>query len=167
MHGEKPRMQKIVAHLGDQLRAIRAGTVSVGFLASVRVPAGGNSRPLDRAGTIRAQGDRFLITPFDPGDVAGIVRALVEARLNAYALDPRTISVSVPPQSGEQRQELARHVKRLGEEAKVAVRAVRQQARMAIDASGRGSLRFAQEATDEAVAEIERLVAVKLAEIQA
>jgi ribosome recycling factor len=167
MHDWKSRMRKTVEHLTDQLRGIRVGTVSAGFLASIRVMAGGNTRPLERAAAIRPQGDRFLIVPFEPADVPGIVRSLVEARLNAYALDPRTVSVSVPPISGEQRQELARHVKRLGEEAKVAVRAVRQQARKAIDSSGRGSLRVVQEATDDAVAEIELLVAAKVAEIGA
>ncbi len=67
--------------------------------------------------------------------------------------------------SGEQRQEIARHVKKLGEEAKVAIRAIRQQTRKQIEASGRGSFKRAQEATDEAVAEIERLVKAKLQEL--
>jgi hypothetical protein len=56
------------------------------------------------------------------------VKAATEARLNAYALNPRAVAVSVPPASGEQRAEMARHVTKLGEEAKVAVRTVRQDA---------------------------------------
>ena len=43
---------------------------------------------------------------------------------------------------------MARHVKKLGEEAKVAIRGVRQDARKQIAAWGRGSLRAVQEATD-------------------
>jgi ribosome recycling factor len=65
----------------------------------------------------------------------------------------------------EQRNEIARHVKKLGEQAKVSVRAIRQQARKQIESSGRGSLKRAQEATDAAVDEIGRLVKAKLAEL--
>ena len=75
------------------------------------------------------------------------------------------MSVSVPPLSGEQRGEIARHVKRLGEEAKVAIRAIRQEARKRIEVSGRGSHRGVQEATDTAVAEFDRLVKAKIEEV--
>ena len=80
-------------------------------------------------------------------------------------MNPTMVAVSVPPMSGEQREEIARHVKRLGEEAKVAIRSIRQQARKQIEASGRGSLKRAQEATDEAVDEVDRLVKRKLEEL--
>lgn len=161
----RPRMRKAVEHVAEQLRAIRAGSVSAGLLSSVRVTAGGNSRPLNKAATIKPQGDRFLITPFSAEDVPGIVRSLVEAKLAAYALNPTTVCVTVPPISGEQRLELVKHVKRLGEEAKVAVRAVRQEARKYIDTTGRGSFKVVQEHTDLAVEEIERLVSAKIKEV--
>ena len=94
-----------------------------------------------------------------------MVKALSDARLNAYALDPRTVCVGIPPVSGEQRAELARHVKKLGEEAKVAVRAIRQDARKQFVARGWGSERAVQAATDAAVEEIERLVRAKTKEL--
>ncbi len=75
------------------------------------------------------------------------------------------MTVSVPPLSGEQRDEIARHVKRLGEDAEVAIRAIRQQARQRIAVSGPGSHRGVQEATDGAVAEIDRLVKEKIEEV--
>ena len=118
----------------------------------------GSSAPIRRLGVIKQQGDRILVTPFDKADVPAVVRALSEARLNAYALNPTTVSVSVPPISGEQRVEIAKHVKKLGEDAKIAIRAIRQEARKQIEVSGRGSQRCVQEATDAAVAEIDRLV---------
>jgi ribosome recycling factor len=75
------------------------------------------------------------------------------------------VSVSVPTISLEQREEIVRHVKKLGEEAKIAVRGIRQQARKQIESSGRGSLRVVQEATDAAIEEIEKLVKSKVAEL--
>jgi ribosome recycling factor len=163
----KPRMQKAVRHLADQLAGIRPGTLSVGFVETARVAAHGNTVALGKMASVTPQGDRIIVTPFDPSHVPAVVRALTEARLNAYALNPRAVAVSVPPASGEQRAEMVRHVKKLGEEAKVAVRMIRQDARKQIAARGRGSERVVQEATDGAVAEIERLVQAKTNELGA
>lgn len=158
-------MEKAVRHLAEQLRGIRSGPIGIGLIETVRVSVQGNPVPIRQLGTARVQGDRIVLTPFDPANVPAIVRALTEARLGAYAMNPTTVAVSVPPMSGEQRQEIARHVKKLGEEARVAIRTIRQQARKQIESSGRGSLRRAQEATDEAIAEVERLVKAKLDEL--
>jgi ribosome recycling factor len=165
MYDWKPRMQKTVRHLAEQLAGIRTGTISLGFIETVRAGCQGGSSPIRRLGVIKQQGDRILVTPFDKADVPAVVRALTEARLNAYALNPTTVSVSVPPISGEQRGEIAKHVKKLGEDAKIAVRAIRQEARKQIEVSGRGSQRGVQEATDAAVAEIDQLVKEKIKEV--
>jgi ribosome recycling factor len=159
-------MQKTVRHLGEQLAGIRTGMISMGFIETVRVDSLGSSVPIRRLGVIKQQRDRILITPFDKASVPAMVRALGEARLNAYALNPTTVSVSIPPISGEQRSEIARHVKKLGEDAKIAIRAIRQEARKQIDVSGRGSQRRVQEATDAAVSEIEQLVKAKIEEVE-
>ena len=43
------------------------------------------------------QGDRILVQPFDRADVPAVVKALGESLMSAYALDPTTVSVSIPP----------------------------------------------------------------------
>jgi ribosome recycling factor len=159
-------MQKTVRHLGEQLAGIRPGMLSVGFVETFRVPIRGNTVALARLAAVANQGGRIVVTPFDPGNVSAVVKALNEARLNAYALNPRAVCVNIPPVSLEQRAEMSRHVKKLGDEAKVAIRSVRQDARKQIAARGRGSERAVQEATDDAVAEIERLVKAKFAELE-
>jgi ribosome recycling factor len=165
MNDCKSNMRKTIQVLADQLRVIRTGTISAGMIQGVRVPCEGNPVAVGRLGTIKSQGDRILIEPFDRSQVAGIVKALNEARLGAYALNPTTVAVSVPPMSLEQRAEIARHVKKLGEDTKIAVRAIRQQARKRIDASGRGSRHAVQDATDDAVREIDSMVNAKLREL--
>jgi ribosome recycling factor len=72
-----------------------------------------------------------------------------------------------PPVSGEQREEMVRHVRKLGEVAKVAVRSIRQETRKQIASRSRGSERPVQEATDVAVAEIDKPVKAKAAEVGA
>jgi ribosome recycling factor len=163
MNDWQPRMRKAVRHLADQLSGIRPGQLSVGFIETFRVSFHGNSVSIGSMAAVRSQGDRIVVTPFDPAGVPAIVKALAGARLNAYALNPKDVGVGVPPVSVEQRAEMARHVKKLGEEAKIAVRAIRQDARKQIAARGRGSERAVQEATDAAVAEIESLVKAKMA----
>ena len=132
-------MKQVRGHGGG----FRSGTISIGF-------SGWTAKGVLPRSDLGQQGDRILITPFDNAVVPAIVRALNEARLNAYALNPSTVSVSVPLLSGEQRGEIARHVKKLGEDATVAIRAIRQEARKKIEVSGRGSQRSVQEATDAA-----------------
>jgi ribosome recycling factor len=159
-------MRKTIQHFTDQLRVIRSGTISAGLVQSVWVICEGNQVAVGRLGAIKLQGDRILIEPFERARVGSIVKALNEARLSAYALNPTTIAVSVPPISLEQRAEISRHVKKLGEDARIAVRTIRQQARKRIEATGRGSRHSVQGATDAAVAEIESLVKAKLIELE-
>ena len=165
MNDWRARMKRTVQHFAGQLAGVRSGTVDVGFLETFRVTLQGGTVPVARMAVIARRANRIVVTPFDPSNVGAVVKALSDAKLNAYALDPRSVCVTVPPLSGEQREMMARHVKKLAEEAKVAVRAVRQDARKQIAAQGRGSQHAVQEATDAAVAEIERLARAKLDEL--
>ncbi len=160
-------MERAVRHFAEQLRGIRTGTVSVGLIQTIRVNAQGKSAPINRLGAVKPQGDRILIAPFDRADVPFIVKVLVDSRLSAYALDPTTVCVSIPTLSVSQREETVRHVKKLGEESKIAIRTIRQQARKQIEISGRGSQRVVQEATDAAIEEIERQIKAKIGELLA
>jgi ribosome recycling factor len=157
----KPRMQRAVRHLAEQLAGIRSGTLSVGFVQTCRA----NSVAIGKLASVTSQGDRILITPFDPANVPAVVKALSDAKMNAYALNPRTVCLGIPPISGEQRAELAKHVKNLGEETKIAIRSIRQDARKEIVARGRGSERAVQEATDATVEEVEKMVKAKMREL--
>jgi ribosome recycling factor len=158
-------MRQAVQHFAEQLRGIRTGTIGIGLIQTIRVDCQGRSIPISRLGALKSQGDRILITPFDRANVPRIVKALTESRLGAYALNPTTVCVSIPPMSVQQREETARHVKKLAEDAKVSIRTIRQQARKQIELSGRGSQRAVQAATDTAIAEIEELVKAKVSEL--
>ena len=75
MNDWKPRMQKAVRHLAGQLAGIRTGTISIGFIETMRVDCQGSSVPIRRLGVIKQQGDRILVTPFDKANVPAVVRA--------------------------------------------------------------------------------------------
>ena len=114
-------------------------------METFRVAVHGNTVPLGKVAGATGKGDRIVVTLFHPAHIPAVIKALTEARLNAYDLNPRVVAVGIPPVSGEQRAEIARQVTGLGEEMKVAVRAIHQAARKQIAARGRGSKRAVQE----------------------
>src|SRR4051794_25793437 len=89
MNDWKPRMDKAVRHLAGQLAGIRPGLLGAGFVETFRFPLRGGSVAVGKVASVTRAGDRIVITPYDHSNVAAIVKALADARLNAYALDPR------------------------------------------------------------------------------
>lgn len=160
------RIAQPVRHLADQLRGIRPGAIGPGFVETFAVEWQGHRTPIGRIAAITAQGGRILVVPFDRALVPVVVKALNEARQNAYALDPARVCVTIPPLSGEQRDEVVSHVRGLGEKARVAVRSVRQDIRKQLAASGKRSDRVIQELTDASMSEIDRLIGAKVAELE-
>ena len=80
MNDWKPKMQKTVRHLAEQLTGIRSGTLSIGFIETFRASLQGNSVAIGRMASVTTQGDRIVIMPFDPANVPAVVRALLELR---------------------------------------------------------------------------------------
>jgi len=156
------KMAGPVKHLQDQLRGIRSGALSIGFLETFRVSHQGSTVSLAKVAVIVPGKQTFNIRPFDQALVPAIEKALVDSKLSAYRLNPTMVAVSIPPLSGEQREEMAKHVKKLGEEAKVAVRTIRQQSRNAAEPWHAKNI---QKETDAAIAAIETAIKVKLAEL--
>jgi ribosome recycling factor len=165
MNDWNPRMKKTIGHLAYQRMGIRPGSVIVGIVETFRVSFLGNSVPIDKMAAVTRHGERIVVAPYDPALVPTVVKSLTDSKLGAYVLSPRAIAVTVHPANGEQGEETVRHVKKLGEEAKVAVRSIRRDSRRQIASYGRGSERTVQKATDVVVAEIERLVIAKVAEV--
>lgn len=159
------RIGKPVDHLAGQLKALRSMTTSPALVATFRVNWASGSAPLGQIARLTHQGDRVIVTPFDRTLVPAIVKSLVEAKQNAYALDPTRIGVSVPAMSVEQRDEIVRHIKALGEEARIAIRQTRQEIRKQLAASGKRSDKVVQELTDQGISQIDRLVQAKLQEL--
>jgi ribosome recycling factor len=159
-------MQKAVAHLEEQLRGLRAGELSPGFVETYRVPLDGHSgTPLNRLAAVTRQGPRIVVRPFDRAHAALIAKALADGNLNAYLVDPTTVAVAVPPLSLEQREQMTRQVRSLGEASRVAVRQIRQEVRKTIAARGHVPERAIQADTDAAIAQIDRLIETKVKEL--
>jgi ribosome recycling factor len=140
------------------LAGFRTGTISIGF-------SGWTAQGVLPRSDLGQQGDRILITPFDKAVVPAIVRAFNEARLNACALNPSTVSVSVPPISEEERSEIARPRQEAGRGRHGRHPGDPVGGTPVDEVSGRGSQRGVQEATDATVSEIDRLAKKKIEEV--
>ena len=163
------RMEKAVGVFRDELRGLRTGRATPALVDSIRIEYYGSPTPLKQLAQISSPDpQQILIRPFDPGSLKDIEKAIRSSDLGmAPNNDGKMIRLIVPPMSGEQRQKMVTRIKKSSEEAKVAIRSIRQDARKEIAARGRGSERAVQEATDAAVVEVERLVKAKIQELGA
>ncbi|HEY0997387.1 MAG TPA: ribosome recycling factor [Gemmatimonadaceae bacterium] len=117
-------LDKAIEAARHSFTGVRAGKASPALLDAVRVEMYGQSMPLNQVAQINAPEPRLLlVTPFDKGGVKLVEKAIREADLG---LEPSTqgqvIRVPLPQPTEERRKELVKHLHKLAEEGKIAVR---------------------------------------------
>jgi ribosome recycling factor len=142
------RMEKALQVLKDELRGLRTGRATPALVDSIRVEYYGSPTPLRQLAQISTPDpQQILIRPFDQSSLKEIEKAIRASDLGMSPNnDGKLIRLVVPPMSGEQRQKMVARVKKLAEEAKVAVRNVRRD----------GNKRFEQEEKAKNLTEDER-----------
>jgi ribosome recycling factor len=155
-------MEKAVSFFYDQVRCLRLGTISTALVETVKAQCYGNQTPLKHIANCQKVQNGISVEPFDPSLVGPICVALKAAGFNAYQFSKACVMVSVPPPSGDERQRVHKRIRELGEEAKIAVRQVRQKYKKQCDKEEHGKL---QRVTDEFVAQVDKIVMDKVASI--
>ena len=124
------RMKKTAEILKTQLAAVRAGRANAAVLDQITVDYYGVPTPIQQLATIAVPDPRSLmIQPWDASVLKGIEKAILASDLGINPQnDGRVIRLVFPQLTEERRKELAKQVKKYGEEAKVAVRNVRRDA---------------------------------------
>ncbi len=124
------KMRKTVDVLVDNLKGVRAGRANPSLLDKVLVEYYGSPTPLMQLANISAPEPRLLlIQPFDPSAITDIEKAITQSELGINpANDGKVIRLAVPQLTEERRKELTKLVKKMGEEAKVALRNERRHA---------------------------------------
>lgn len=119
---------EIVAHLKGQLSGVRGGRPTTKLVEDVTVDYAGATLLVRQLGSVSVAPPRDIyISVWDHG-AAGAVATAIEAAIKATArVDGGVVKVSLPPLSEERRNELVKIVKRETEEAKIKVRAVRDE----------------------------------------
>ena len=122
------RMKKAVSVLEEQLGTIRAGRANPKILDKVLVEYYGVPTPLIQLATVSVPEARMLvIKPFDKSCISDIEKGIYEANVG---LTPNnngeTVTLVIPELTEERRKEYVKEVKSIAEEAKIALRNIRQ-----------------------------------------
>lgn len=128
----KNAMEAAVAHFQEELKKVRTGRAHPDMLANVKVEAYGQFMPLNQVANVTAQGGTMLqVTPFDPSTINSITAAIrndPSLGLNPSD-DGHIVRVPVPPLTEERRKEIVKTTSSKVEDAKVAIRNIREDAR--------------------------------------
>ena len=173
------KMAKSVDAFKNELHKIRTGRAHPGLLDQVHVDYYGAMVPISQVANVTLLDARTIgVQPWEKGLSQKIEKAIRESDLG---LNPASqgdlLRVPMPALTEERRKELTKVVRHLGEEAKIAVRSVRRDAnehlkkllkdKLASEDDERRAQEGVQRLTDGTIAEIDRLVQGKEAEVMA
>jgi len=130
----KTRMDKAVEDFRKEMAAIRTGRASVHMLDSVTVEYYGSQMPLNQIATVHAPEPQMItVQPFDPSSLAEIEKAIRTADLGLNPMnDGKLIRVPIPVLTEERRRDLVKHLHKILEDHRTAVRNVRRDGNDAI-----------------------------------
>ena len=171
------RMDKSVEATHEHFNSVRTGRATPALLDRIAIDYYGTPTPLKNLATISAPEPRMLtIQPFDPTSIKLIEKTIQESDLGLTpSNDGKLIRLPIPQLTEERRKELAKVVRHMAEEGRVAVRNVRRDAIKHLeelvkngsvgDDDERAAEGRVQKVTDEHVARIDDLLKRKEAEI--
>lgn len=171
------KMKKSISVFEEELETVRAGRANASVLSHVTVEYYGVPTPLSQVAEVKVTDARTItVKPWDPSLMKPAEKALQAADLGAFPQnDGQVLRLSFPPLTEDRRKELTKQVSKMGEGAKVNVRNIRRDANEKIkDAKKKGELteddqknaeKRVQDLTDRYIAEIDRLVTKKSADI--
>jgi ribosome recycling factor len=124
----KTRMEKAVEDFRKAMTATRTGRANVHMLDSVSVDYYGSQMPLNQIAQVHAPEPQMItVQPFDPSSMGAIEKAIRSAELGLNPMnDGKIIRVPVPPLTQERRQEMVKHLHKVLEEHRTAVRNIRR-----------------------------------------
>ena len=172
----KTRMEKAVEDFRRELTATRTGRASVNMLDTVHVECYGSSMPLNQIAQVHAPDPQMItVQPFDPGLMSAIERPY-ERRARAESDERRQDGARADPAlTGERRKELVKHISKVLEEHRTAVRNIRRDGNEAIkkamkdkkitEDEERGSLDQMQKLTDDEIKKMEEMSKAKEKEV--
>ena len=123
------KMNSALEHLESELSKVRTGRAHPGMLEGIKVEAYGAQMPLNQVANITAPEAQLLqITPFDPSNIQAIAAAIRNDQSLGFnpSDDGRVVRVPVPALTEERRRQLVKQASEKVEEARIALRNVRQ-----------------------------------------
>lgn len=118
------KMEKTLSFYGEELKTVRTGRASSSMFEKITVDYYGAPTPLPQVATINVPEARLItVTPFDPSIINDIEKAIMSSGMGFNpSNDGKLIRIPVPQLTEERRKDLVKLVKKMGEDAKLAVR---------------------------------------------
>ncbi|MFC1553554.1 ribosome recycling factor [candidate division KSB1 bacterium] len=122
------RMEKALASVTKDFTQIRTGKATTALLDNIKVECYDQLMPLNQVATVGAPEMRLLtIQPWDKTNLQAIEKAIQKSDLGLNpANDGHIIRLAIPQLTEDRRKELVKHVKRYGEDGKIAIRNIRR-----------------------------------------
>jgi ribosome recycling factor len=173
----KRRMDQAVSGFQSNLASTRTGRASAHMLDQIKVDYYGTHTPITQMAQVSTpEAQTILIQPYDPSIVKEIEKAIQTSDLGFNPLsDGKLIRIPVPPMTEERRREVVKHLNRVLEEHRTAVRNVRRDGNDAIkklakdkkisEDDEKRAMEEVQKMTDEEIRRMEDLSRRKEAEV--
>ena len=124
------KMKNALENVKTRLINIRAGRANPALLNGIMVSYYGTMTPIQSLANITVpEAKTLMIKPFDKGCIKDIVKAINEANIGINPNDNgEAVILAIPPLTEDRRREYVKQAKQISEDAKVALRKVRQEA---------------------------------------
>ena len=149
------KMESTISSLETKFTNVRAGRANPNMLDGISVEYYGTPTPLKQLANISIpEARQLMIKPFDKSILGGIEKAIFEANLGITPNNNgECIFLVIPPLTEERRKELVKQVKQMAEEAKIALRNIRQDANTGIK-----NLKLPEDTEKEGNNEVQELI---------
>lgn len=131
----RTRMEKAVEDFRKELATLRTGRANVSLLDHVRVDYHGTPMPINQLGTLSVpEPTMIVISPWDPGAVTPIDKAIRTSDLGLNPTnDGRVVRVPIPALTEERRKDLVKHLHKVLENHRTAIRNIRRDIKEAVE----------------------------------
>lgn len=175
----KRKMDISLEHLAKEFAGVRTGRASIGLLDGIVVDYYGAQTPLSQVANISTPDALTIaIQPWEQKMIPVIEKAIMVSDLGLTpANDGKVIRINIPPLTEQRRKELVKHVRKIAEDARIAMRNVRRESierikkleknkEVSEDDARKGADRM-QKIIDEHIAKVDKMTAEKEKEIMA
>ena len=149
------KMESTISSLETRFSNVRAGRANPNMLDGISVEYYGTPTPLKQLANISIpEARQLMVKPFDKSILGGIEKAIFEANLGITPNNNgECIFLVIPPLTEERRKELVKQVKQMAEEARIALRNIRQDANTGIK-----NLKLPEDVEKEGNNEVQELI---------
>ncbi|MFY9529341.1 MAG: ribosome recycling factor [Candidatus Acidiferrales bacterium] len=131
----RTRMEKAVEDFRKDLASVRTGRANVALLDHIRVDYHGTAMPINQLGTLSVPDPTMIVvSPWDPSATPLIDKAIRTSDLGLNpASDGKVVRVPIPSLTEERRKELVKHIHKVLENHRTAVRNIRRDIKEAVE----------------------------------